>query len=73
MVVCLRFKNSWTARPVHKLAVTRTIQPITPDEEELYGFPERRNFMRTAMLINGVMYVSLIGVLAMAWGWLHRS
>ena len=55
------------------LGVTRTIQLITPDEEELYGFPGRRNFMRIAMLINGVMYVSLIGVLAMAWGWLHRS
>ena len=55
------------------LVVTRTIQLITPDEEELYGFPGRRNFMITAMLINGVMYVSLIGVLAMAWGWLHRS
>ena len=29
--------------------------------------------MRTAMLINGAMYVSLIGVLAMAWGWLQRG
>ena len=29
--------------------------------------------MRTAMLINGALYVSLVGVLAMAWGWLHRN
>ena len=29
--------------------------------------------MRTAMLINGAMYVSLIGVLAMAWGWFQSG
>ncbi len=29
--------------------------------------------MRIAMLINGMLYASLIGILAMAWGWLHRS
>jgi hypothetical protein len=29
--------------------------------------------METAMLFNGVLYVSLLGVLALAWGWLHRS
>ena len=29
--------------------------------------------MRTAMLMNGVLYASLVGVLAMAWGWLQRE
>ena len=43
LVACIIFKNSRTARPVHQLGVTRTIQLITPDEEELYGFPGRRN------------------------------
>jgi hypothetical protein len=36
-------------------------------------FPGRRNNMLTAALINGSLYVCLIGVLAMAWGWLQRS
>lgn len=29
--------------------------------------------MTTAFLMNGVLYVGLLGVLAMAWGWLQRS
>jgi hypothetical protein len=29
--------------------------------------------MRTAILINGALYVSLVGALAMAWGWLQRE
>ena len=29
--------------------------------------------METALLFNGVLYGCLLGVLAMAWGWLHRS
>ena len=29
--------------------------------------------MTTGILFNGVLYVSLLGVLAIAWGWLQRS
>jgi hypothetical protein len=29
--------------------------------------------MTTAFLMNGVLYVGLLAVLAMAWGWLQRS
>ena len=29
--------------------------------------------MTAAFIMNGVLYVSLLGVLAMAWGWLQRS
>lgn len=29
--------------------------------------------MEIAMLFNGVMYVCLLGILAIAWGWLQRS
>jgi hypothetical protein len=29
--------------------------------------------MEIAMLFNGVLYTCLLGVLAMAWGWLQRS
>lgn len=29
--------------------------------------------MMTAALINGSLYVGLLGALAMAWGWLQRS
>ena len=29
--------------------------------------------MMTAALINGSLYVCLVGILAMAWGWLQRS
>jgi hypothetical protein len=29
--------------------------------------------MMTAVLFNGPLYVCLLGVLAMAWGWLQRS
>jgi hypothetical protein len=29
--------------------------------------------MMTATLINGLLYVSSLGLLAMAWGWLQRS
>lgn len=29
--------------------------------------------MTAAFLMNGSLYVCLLGVLAMAWGWLQRS
>jgi len=29
--------------------------------------------LTTAFLMNGALYVALIGFLAMAWGWLQRS
>ena len=29
--------------------------------------------MMTALLINGSLYVCLVGVLAMAWGWSQRG
>lgn len=29
--------------------------------------------MTTAFVMNGALYVCLLGVLAMAWGWLQRS
>jgi hypothetical protein len=49
------------------------MQLITVDEEGLQKFPGRRNIMESAMLFNGVLYACLLGVLAMAWGWLQRS
>ena len=63
-------KNLKNSRTVDSLY---SIQLINSDEERLFELAGRSNFMRTAMLINGVLYASLIGVLAMAWGWLHRS
>ena len=33
----------------------------------------RMNMMTAAFLMNGALYVCLIGILAMAWGWLQRS
>jgi tetrahydromethanopterin S-methyltransferase subunit B len=66
-------KGMSSARPVHTLESADTIQLITVDEERLQKFPGRRNIMESAMLFNGVLYACLLGVLAMAWGWLQRS
>ena len=62
-----------TARPVQQPDSADTIQLIAVDEEGLQKFPGRRNIMESAMLFNGVLYACLLGVLAMAWGWLQRS
>ena len=66
-------KSVRAARPVRSVAHVRTIQLIISGEEGLQMFPGRRNNMMTAALINGSRYSGLVGVLAMAWGWLQRG
>jgi hypothetical protein len=57
---------------VHNLGSVRTIQLITSDE---YCFRKGETTMTMigAVLFNGSQYIVSLGLLAMAWGWLHRS